>query len=103
MMVALRLSLLEQQIVEIVQRQVVQREAAAPGFRERGLQQHQHRQENRQRADEQRIAEHHPAPGPERDHPPLAALAGDRGVAPAAQMRRCSQNISTVMASSGIA
>src|SRR5262249_26239269 len=108
----LRLGLLEQQVMKIVQGEVVEREAAAPGLGERRLQQHRHGQDHRQRTDEQRVAEHRPAPRPEADDAALAALAGHRRVAappwraPAAQRRgpmlpRGSQNTSPVMTSSG--
>ena len=49
----LRLRLLEQEIVEVLQREVVEREAAAPRLGEGGLREHDHRQEHRERADEQ--------------------------------------------------
>ncbi len=68
-----------------MERQIVDAEATAPGFGEGGLNQHQHGKKNRKRTDQERITEHDPAPGPQRDHPPFATLAGDGGVAPAAQ------------------
>ena len=77
----LRLGLLDQKIIEVVKRQIVEAEPAAPGLGKGGLEQHHHGKKNRKRADEQRIAEHGPAPGPQRDHPAFAALAGDGGVA----------------------
>ena len=74
-----------EEIAEIVERQVVETEPPCPGFGRGRLQQHQIRQHNRQHQNEQAIAEKHPAPGSEPHGPALAALAGQRDVAPPAE------------------
>jgi hypothetical protein len=83
----LRLGLLEQQIVKILEREIVERKTAPPRLGEGGLQQHRHRQQHRERAHEERVAAHDPAPGAEPDHAALAALAGHRRVAAPADDR----------------
>ena len=94
---------LEQQVGEILQGQVVEAEAAAPGFRERRLHQHHIRQQHRQGQDEQRVAQHDPAPGAELHDPPLAALAGQGDEARAGGPVCVAAEHHTVISSSGTA
>ena len=70
--------MLEQQVFEILQRQIVAVEASAPGLGQRGLRQDDVGQQHGQRQHEERVGEHDPAPFAEFDDAPLTALAGQR-------------------------
>src|SRR5437879_642737 len=79
-----RQRVLEQREMEIGQRYVIEREAAAPRLRQRRLADDDHRHEERQRADEEAPCEQRPLPVPEPYRAALATLAGERDIALAA-------------------
>ena len=79
--------LLEEDVVEIVEREVVERGAPAPGFCERAVQQHHQRQQHGDQRDQQRIGRQQPLPRAEPDDPAVAALAADRHVAAVRQQQ----------------